>query len=137
MTLNADQLLARFDDPALLHKLAQIAMDGTQKIPQRWLDTALALHRRGRAALALATGFDAWLWHLEDGGFVDDPHGNELTRLGAGGGRAAVMARCFSGYGQPDILWPGYGEIADSPLSATPVSGENRLPGQSYPSGQV
>src|SRR5690606_8301856 len=33
----ADALVARFADPALNHRLIQIAMDGSQKIPQRWL----------------------------------------------------------------------------------------------------
>ena len=35
----ADALLARFRNSALPHRLSQIAMDGSQKIPQRWLDT--------------------------------------------------------------------------------------------------
>lgn len=33
------QLLARFSNTALRHKTWQIAMDGSQKIPQRWLNT--------------------------------------------------------------------------------------------------
>lgn len=107
----ADQLLARFADPALRHRLAQIAMDGTQKIPQRWLDTMLALHRRGQRAPAIAAAFDAWLWHLEDGRFVDDPHGAELAQLAGSGGRGAVLARCFGGAGGAAALWSGYAEI--------------------------
>ena len=39
-----DALLARFANPALKHRLAQIAMDGSQKIPQRWL-ASLAVHQ--------------------------------------------------------------------------------------------
>jgi fructuronate reductase len=35
----ADALIARFQNPALNHRLIQIAMDGSQKIPQRWLAT--------------------------------------------------------------------------------------------------
>ncbi|RZM05539.1 MAG: mannitol dehydrogenase family protein, partial [Sphingomonas sp.] len=34
----ADALLARFRNAALPHRLAQIATDGSQKIPQRWLE---------------------------------------------------------------------------------------------------
>ncbi len=109
----ADQLLARFADPALRHRLAQIAMDGTQKIPQRWLDTMLALNGRGQSAPAIAEGFDAWLWHLADGRFVDDPHGDELMQLASDGGKAAVIARCFGGEGENDALWPGYAGLAD------------------------
>ncbi len=34
----ADQLIARFANHARPHRLRQIAMDGSQKIPQRWLE---------------------------------------------------------------------------------------------------
>ena len=40
----AGALLDRFANPALHHRLIQIAMDGSQKIPQRWLET-LAWHQ--------------------------------------------------------------------------------------------
>ena len=32
-----NQLIERFENPSLKHQLEQIAMDGSQKIPQRWL----------------------------------------------------------------------------------------------------
>ena len=35
----AKALLARFDNPELAHRLDQIAMDGSQKLPYRFLDT--------------------------------------------------------------------------------------------------
>lgn len=102
----ADELIVRFEDPALRHRLAQIAMDGTQKIPQRWLDTALALQARGQAFPAIRAGFDAWLWHLEDARFVDDPCGEELCALMASGGAEAVIRHCFG----PE-MWPGYAAL--------------------------
>lgn len=104
----ADELITRFADPALRHRLAQIAMDGTQKIPQRWLDTALALQQRGQTFGAIRSGFDAWLWHLEDGRFVDDPCGEELRQLMRKGGRPAVIARCLAAGEGSAALWPGY-----------------------------
>jgi fructuronate reductase len=45
LTAYADALIARFANPALEHRLIQIAMDDSQKIPQRWLET-LAYHQR-------------------------------------------------------------------------------------------
>src|SRR5690606_14448544 len=39
LAVYADALMERFDNRALAHRLAQIAMDGSQKIPQRWLAT--------------------------------------------------------------------------------------------------
>lgn len=108
----AAALLERFANPALRHSLAQIAMDGTQKIPQRWLDTALARHAAGLASPAIARAFAAWLWHIEDGRFVDDPQGTELRRLAAAEGSEAMVAHCF---GQ---LWPAYAALAQHLSSA-------------------
>ena len=74
----AGQLLERFANPALEHRLAQIAMDGTEKLPQRWLDT-LRWHRsRGGSCPSILAGLDAWRWHVEDGRFLDDPRADYL-----------------------------------------------------------
>lgn len=108
----ADELLSRFADPALRHRLSQIAMDGTQKIPQRWLDTASALMAKERPARAIAAGFDAWLWHLEGSRFVDDPHGAELATLARESGMSAVIERCFDQSRGAPALWPQYSHLA-------------------------
>ena len=75
----ADSLLERFANPALNHGLAQIAMDGSQKIPQRWLET-LAFHQQlGRQCPAILTAIGAWLCHVRgDNGAVDDPMAEQL-----------------------------------------------------------
>ncbi|WP_374408484.1 mannitol dehydrogenase family protein [Pelagerythrobacter sp.] len=99
------QLLARFADPALRHRLAQIAMDGTQKIPQRWLDTVLWHSDRGGDTPAIREAFDAWCWHLADGRFVDDPHGVVL-RQAARAGKDEILDLSL---GRTEkALWPGY-----------------------------
>jgi fructuronate reductase len=108
----ADALLARFADPALRHRLDQIAMDGTQKIPQRWLDTALERQRQGLDSPGIAAGLDAWLWHLADGRYVNDPLGPQLRDLFAAAGRAAVIAQCFAPPSDSPALWPGYAGLA-------------------------
>ncbi|MFM5907119.1 MAG: mannitol dehydrogenase family protein, partial [Novosphingobium sp.] len=70
----ADALIARFANPALNHRLIQIAMDGSQKIPQRWLETLAAQQRRGRDCPAIMAGIAAWVRHLRGAnGPVDDP----------------------------------------------------------------
>ena len=70
----ADLLLARFANPSLNHRLAQIAMDGSQKVPQRWLDTLAAHQREGRRCPAILTALAAWLVHVRgDGAPVSDP----------------------------------------------------------------
>ena len=105
LAVYADQLLARFADPALRHRLAQIAMDGTQKIPQRWLETALWHLAQGSDVPAIREAFAAWCWHIEDGRFVDDPHGVALRRA-AREGKDGVLELCL---GRTEAaLWPGY-----------------------------
>jgi len=75
----ADALLARFANPALAHRLAQIAMDGSQKVPQRWLATLAAHQARGERCPAILAALGAWLRHLRgDGAPVDDPRAGEL-----------------------------------------------------------
>ena len=78
----AAQLIERFANPALNHRLIQIAMDGSQKLPQRWLET-LAWHQgQGGNCPAIMTGLAAWIEHLRGAnGPVDDPRGSELAAL--------------------------------------------------------
>lgn len=108
----ATHLMKRFADPALVHRLDQIAMDGTQKIPQRWLDTARNAIDHGRPVDAIRTGFDAWIWHLIDGRWVDDPHGEDLKRIACRGGRAAVIEYCLLSDEDRGPLWPKYEEVS-------------------------
>jgi fructuronate reductase len=81
----AEALLARFANPALNHRLIQIAMDGSQKIPQRWLET-LAVHQlEGRQCPAILAGISAWIGHLRGAnGPIDDPRADELGRAVSG-----------------------------------------------------
>ncbi|WP_251977002.1 mannitol dehydrogenase family protein [Salinicola avicenniae] len=54
-------LLARFANDSLGHRLIQIAMDGSQKLPQRWLAGAVEQHRTGDDLRATALGVAAWI----------------------------------------------------------------------------
>lgn len=78
----ADELIARFANPALRHRLLQISMDGSQKIPQRWLQT-LAFHQKGgRSCPAILTALAAWMRFVRgDRWTVDDPRAAELATL--------------------------------------------------------
>ncbi|MBC7492976.1 MAG: mannitol dehydrogenase family protein [Novosphingobium sp.] len=83
-------LVARFANTALNRKLRQIAMDGSQKIPQRWLER-LAYHQcEGRQCPAILTAIAAWIGFVgQEGVKLDDPLADALYRLwqaeGAGG----------------------------------------------------
>jgi fructuronate reductase len=73
----AEALKARFHNAALQHRLSQIAMDGSQKLPQRLLGTIVDLHTAGRTPQAAATGVAAWMRHFS-GPFVNDPLAERL-----------------------------------------------------------
>ena len=88
----ADALLGRFANPALHHRLAQIAMDGSQKIPQRWLET-LAWHQaRGARCRSLEAAIAAWIAFLRSGAPIDDPLADRLREAAAG---ADALERLF------------------------------------------
>lgn len=60
----ARQLIERFSNPSLRHRTWQIAMDGSQKLPQRLLDP-LRLHlANGTDFRYLATGVAGWMRYL-------------------------------------------------------------------------
>lgn len=72
-------LMARFDNSTLMHRTRQIAMDGSQKLPQRLVATIAARRARGEGITMLALAVAAWMrWQgaLDDCGaayVVDDP----------------------------------------------------------------
>lgn len=96
----ADRLLERFADPALNHRLIQIAMDGSQKIPQRWLET-LAFHQRHDTQCpAILAALAAWLRHVRgDARPVDDPWAERLAGLWREAGREGIAAALFGDRG--------------------------------------
>ena len=80
----AGALLDRFANPALHHRLIQIAMDGSQKIPQRWLET-LAWHQaRGARCPSLEAAIEAWIAFLRSDHSIDDPLADPLRGAAAG-----------------------------------------------------
>lgn len=94
-------LLARFRNPALKHRTWQIAMDGSQKLPQRLLGTIRARLASGAPIERLALGVAAWMRYVtgidEAGRPIDvrDPMAARLAGLaeaaGPDGGRLATL----------------------------------------------
>jgi fructuronate reductase len=92
LTLPADDvaayraaLLDRFQNPAIRHALAQIASDGSQKIPVRFLPTLRAELDAGRVPPGATRVLAAWVVHLRGRGApVKDVRGDEVLALGAG-----------------------------------------------------
>lgn len=58
------RLLQRFANPALAHRTRQIAMDGSQKLPQRLLGTIRDRLAAGASIHRLALGVAAWIHFL-------------------------------------------------------------------------
>lgn len=90
-----EALMARFSNAALMHRTRQIAMDGSQKLPQRLLAgaaerLAAGSDSKGMGIEAIALGVAAWMkWQsgmTESGeGFVvDDPLAGKTAELLAG-----------------------------------------------------
>ncbi len=65
----ADSLIERFANPALQHRTWQIAMDGSQKLPQRMLEGVRVHLQRGTAWPLLALGVAGWMRYVSG---VDD-----------------------------------------------------------------
>lgn len=91
----ATELIARFANPAIVHKCAQIAMDGSQKMPQRIFAGAREGLAGGEAitTFALATAF--WLRYVETAPELDDPMAASLrtaVRDAAGDARILVAS---------------------------------------------
>lgn len=106
----ADALLARFANPALNHRLIQIAMDGSQKIPQRWLATLAANQQAGESCPALISALAAWLRHVRGDnmarwGAVDDPRAGELARAWQDYGAEGVVLALFGPAGLMASDW--------------------------------
>lgn len=83
----ADCLIARFSNPALQHRTWQIAMDGSQKLPQRMLESIRLHLQRGTAWSLLALGIAGWMRYVsgedEQGNAIDvrDPLAEKIRHL--------------------------------------------------------
>ncbi|MGR5117864.1 mannitol dehydrogenase family protein [Vibrio astriarenae] len=60
----AELLVARFSNQNIKHKTGQIAMDGSQKLPQRGVDPFLTLHDRGIATRCLPVLIAGWMHYV-------------------------------------------------------------------------
>jgi fructuronate reductase len=75
----AQALLRRFDNTELAHRLNQIAMDGSQKLPYRIVETL-----RARAAPVLIAAVRAWMSYCitrtAQGEPLDDPLATDIAK---------------------------------------------------------
>ena len=64
LTEYAQALHARYDNPAIRHRTWQIAMDGSQKLPQRILGTVAESFAAGRETPGLMLAIAAWMRYV-------------------------------------------------------------------------
>src|SRR5699024_7915610 len=92
----------RFANDSLQHSLQQVGMDGSQKLPQRWIPVALARLREGAAVPCVILGLAAGM-HYTSGyalhgraHVVDDPLADQWAALHARhGGDAGQLVTAF------------------------------------------
>jgi fructuronate reductase len=82
----ADATFARFRNPAIHHRLSQIAWDGSQKLPYRLIDTIIEARAAGRPLDRLAVPIAAWILFIERqaraSAAIVDPLADRLATLG-------------------------------------------------------
>jgi fructuronate reductase len=106
----ADALIERFANPALNHRLIQIAMDGSQKIPQRWLETLAFHQKQGQQCPPILAGIAAWLCHIRGDnighwGPVDDPLAEALKTAWDAAGKDGIVTALFAASGPMASAW--------------------------------
>lgn len=93
--LYVDALLSRFRNPAIDHRLSQIAWDGSQKLPIRLLGTIADALAAGRPITRLVVGVAAWMLFVErqtrSDVMVVDPLADKLAQVGRAGGVDAFL----------------------------------------------
>ncbi|WP_163558974.1 mannitol dehydrogenase family protein [Halomonas sp. NO4] len=133
----AESLLSRFANDSLQHRLHQIAMDGSQKLPQRWFEGARHCYRLGEAAPCVALGTAAWIRYTAgrdrqgQAYTVDDPlawrfaelherHGGDVPALVAAflGMDDIVPPALAAAPGFADAVTAAYRTLADQGLDA-------------------
>lgn len=117
-------LRERFANSALQHRTAQIAMDGSQKLPVRLLEPIRQRLAAGVTPVAATLAVAAWMrWvstDLADDGTpvtLDDPMAERLSKAVASAGSPRAVVDALLGIGEI------FGDLADDPTFRSLVTG--------------
>lgn len=97
----AADILARFSNPAIAHETRQIAMDGTEKLPQRLLAPAVELLAKGADTEPFAFAVAAWMRYClgrQDDGTayaLNDPREADIVKAISGVRSPSDLARAL------------------------------------------
>lgn len=103
LTAYADSLIARYENRAIKHRTYQIATDGTQKLPQRLLDSVRWHLKHGSNCDLLLLGVAGWMRYVggvdEQGAAVEirDPLKAELAERVANSAEGEARVRALLG----------------------------------------
>ncbi|MEN2787255.1 mannitol dehydrogenase family protein [Sphingomonas qilianensis] len=90
-------VLQRFANPVIVHRLDQIAQDGSQKMPYRLGDTLRDNRRAGRMPQGVIAALGGWIAFLiqrsRDGAPIIDPSATALIAAASAGTPRAVIER--------------------------------------------
>ena len=122
---------SRMSNSALPHRTAQIAMDGSAKLPQRLFLTINDLHRLGKPREHIAFAIALWIRFLQSGLPVSDPLSEQLIK----GARQKRSADSIRGVMQISELrnpvfeseWPQIGTYLDDLQRYAPMEIAARL----------
>ncbi|MEA5104215.1 mannitol dehydrogenase family protein [Pantoea sp. S18] len=99
----ADSLIARYENRAIKHRTYQIATDGTQKLPQRLLDSARWHLRNGTSCDFVLLGVAGWMRYVsgvdEQGQAIEirDPLKDQLANIVANSEDGAARVKALLG----------------------------------------
>ena len=98
----AQKLVERYENPNIRHLLAQIAADGSQKMPVRIAPTLVAFRGRGELPAGAIRAVAGWLLHLRGNGApVKDASADRVRSLV--GGSLTDDAKAVVGYVAPSL----------------------------------
>ena len=131
----ANEIIERFRNPSIGHKLSQIAWDGSQKLPYRLLDTIADALRADRPVKRLAIPVAAWMLFVERqahaGIEIVDPLADRFAEIGRGSDPVTGLLGIQQIF--PDTLArnPAFRGALDQAVSAMRASGPCALIGDS------
>lgn len=129
----AAAVLRRFANPVIVHRLDQIAIDGSQKLPYRLGDTLIANRQAGRMPGHVVAALGAWVAFLmrrvREGVAIADPAADRLAAAASADTAGQVVdALIDTGLGFP----PGIGADA-AVVAALKTAAEAALRGEISP----
>ncbi|PLK70299.1 mannitol dehydrogenase family protein [Rhizobium sp. TH135] len=101
-----DDLLARFSNPTIDHRNLQIALDTTQKLPQRLLAPTVDMLAKGETAAATAYAVGVWMASVKKRGDCGDPRRSDVLAAAASIDAADPSASFFAipGLFPPELI---------------------------------